>query len=67
MVVEMKRWSCISNIDNKSQNKIIFVDTLQSFFAKILNYNLAQMQSFMITFIPKTCDRKQSNAFNFNS
>jgi hypothetical protein len=67
MVVEMKHWSCISNIDNKLQNEIIFFDTLQSVFAIILNYNLAQMQSFMIIFIPKTCDKKQSNAFNFNS
>jgi hypothetical protein len=67
MVVEMKHWSCIINIDNKLQNKVFFVDTLQSVFAKILNYNLAQIQSFMIIFIPKTCDKKQSKAFNFNS
>jgi hypothetical protein len=67
MVVEMKHWSCISNIDNKLQNKIYIFDTLQSVFAKILNYNWSQMQSFMIIFIPKTCDKKQSNAFNFNS
>jgi hypothetical protein len=67
MVVEMKHWSCIINIDNKLQKEKIFFDTLHSVFAKILNYNWARMQSFMIIFILKTCDKKQSNAFNVNS
>jgi hypothetical protein len=65
MVVEMKHWSCIINIDNKLQNKMYIFDTLQSVFPKILNNNLAQIQSFMIIFIPKTCDKKQNNTFNF--